>query len=403
MLEFKRLKNDVLLWLDSLKLPESSCRHKFHANADDTIFCSCFALFTLDLFKETEKFTQQEEQDWISHIQSFQNKEHGYFEPEKYYHQDKERTRYQLTCFCLSALGILSAEPKFPLTFVEQWKTSDDVKEYLFDRGCHEGRPGSGNKAMFLAIFLTYEYERAKQDHLLDKIGAWFEFHNETQNRNGFWGSDLKSHYLHGLQNGFHQFVIYFYWQKEIPKFDRIVDIALKSQDKSGFFAPTPGGEACHDYDAIHTLAMAHRTTDYRKDEIEACMHRAFHAILSTRDGKGGFCQSKCELTGLMDFLKYIPFYLSNRSGYLWYYRARASFAALLRKRNLIHTGWTEKPRLWNESNLWDTWFRCLALAEIAHTIDESLLKDFRNVNFHKTPGLGYFPKTTQNLDSTVI
>jgi hypothetical protein len=393
MLEFEKLKNDVLLWLDSLKVPESCCRYKFTAYADDTIFCTCFALFILDLFRETEKFSQQEKQDWISHIQSFQNKEHGCFEPAKYYHKDKERNRYQLTCFCLSALGILGVEPKLPLKFIEQWKTHDDVEQYLYDRGCQEGKPGSGNAAMFLAIFLTYEYERTKDSSLLDKINTWFEFHNKTQNRNGLWGPDRKSHYLHGLQNGFHQLVVYFYWQREIPGFNRIIDIALVSQDRQGFFASTPGGESCHDYDLVHILVTAHRITDYRKEEIEACLSKTFDAILSVRNNDGGFCRSKCRLTRPTDFFRYIPVYFSKSPSYLWYYRARSSLGTLLKRKHLIYTGWTEKSRSWTDSNLWDSWFRCLALAEIAHVIDDKSLEDFRNVNFHKIPGLGYFPK----------
>ncbi|MGD2095010.1 MAG: hypothetical protein PVH77_08405 [Phycisphaerales bacterium] len=393
MFEFEKLKSDVLFWLASLKVSEGHCRYRFNANSDDTIFCSCFALFILDLFKETEKFTQQERQDWISYIQSFQNKEFGYFEPVQYYHEDKERNCYQLTCFCLSALGILKAEPEFPLKFIERWKTHEDIKKYLYERGCNEGKPGSGNKAMFLAIFLIYEYERTKDNHLLNKINTWFEFHNETQNRNGLWGSNLKSHYLHGLQNGFHQLVIYFYWQQEIPKLNKMIDIVLMSQDKRGFFAPTPGGEACHDYDAVHILAMAYRKSDYRRDEIEACLSRALEALPGTQNSDGGFCQSKCKMTNLTDFFRYIPFYFSNSSPYLWYYRAKTSLAAVLKQKNPVYTGWVEKPRFWNESNLWDTWFRCLVLAEIAHTIDNGRLEDFRNVNFHKTPGLGYFPQ----------
>lgn len=387
------LRSRVLDWLETLRIEGHPFRYKFSPATDDTIFCSCFALFTLDLFGETKNFTHEERQSWISRIQSFQNEESGYFEPEKYYHEDKERISHQLTCFCLSALGILGAEPKFPLEFIRQWTTPEDIKIYLYDRGCHEGKPGSGNKAMFLAIFLIFEYERTKQNHLLDKLNAWFEFHNETQNRSGFWGMDIRSHYLHGLQNGLHQLVIYFYWQQEVPKLNKIIDLALMSQDKQGFFAPTPGGEACHDYDAIHILVMACRKTDYRKDEIEACLSRALKALLRTQNSDGGFCQSKCKMTRFVDFFRYIPFYVANNSLYLCYYRMRVCLGVVVKHRNPIYTGWTEKPRFWNESNLWDTWFRCLALAEIAHTIDDKRLEDFRNVTFHKAPGLGYFPQ----------
>ncbi len=395
---FDKLKNEVLSWLDSLKVTGSNCRYKFHATSDDTLFCSCFALFILDLLKETEKFTHKQKQDWISYIQNFQSEEYGYFEPERYYHKDKERNCFQLTCFCLSALTILGTKPVFPLRFIDQWKTPNDVRAYLTDRGCHNGIPGSGNKAMFQAIFLTYEYERARENHLLDKMNAWFEFHNETQNRNGFWGADLRSHYLHGLQNGFHQLVIYFYWKRDVPRLNRIVDIALMTQDRQGFFAPIPGGEACHDYDAVHILAMSRRITDYRSSEIEACMRSSLDAILSTHNSDGGFCQSKCKLTSPIDFLRYIPIYYSGRSPYLWYYRARACLIALLKQNNLIYTGWTQEPRSWNESNLWDSWFRCLAMAEIAHSIDDRTIHEFRNVNFHKAPGLGYFPEQNESL-----
>jgi len=70
----------------------------------------------------TEKFTHQERQCWISYFQSFQNERHGYFEPDAYYHQDKERNCSQLTCFCLSALRILGAEENFGklYTMIEQ-------------------------------------------------------------------------------------------------------------------------------------------------------------------------------------------------------------------------------------------------------------------------------------------
>ena len=109
------------------------------------------------------------------------------------------------------------------------------------------------------------------------------------------------------------------------------------SQDRRGFFAPTPGGEGCHDYDAIHILAMAHRITDYRQDDIQAALNKALDAILNTHNSDGGFCQSKSKLTTLSDFFKYVPTYLSNHSPYLWYYRAKVSLGTTLKRKNKIY------------------------------------------------------------------
>lgn len=385
------LQAKVLNWLQTLKIPGSPCRYKLSPSSDDSIFSTCFALFILDLFKETDRFTDEERKYWISYIQSFQNKELGYFEPEQYYLKDKERNRFQLTCFCLSALDILGAKPRYSLKFIELWKTSDDIKEYLLEKGCHEGKGGSGNKAMFLAIFLTYEYERTKKRDLFEKINAWFEFHNETQNQNGFWGDDKSSLFYHGFQNGFHQLLIYFYWNRTVNRLNKIVDIILKIQDRDGFFAPTPGGGGCWDYDAIHILVNAYRLLNYKRNQIADSLIKAFHSIRINQKNVSGFCQSKQNPKNLVDLFKYLPFFLYGEIPYLWYYRIRKSLGSLFRKKNTIPTGWTKVGRNWKESNLWDTWLRCLTLAEISHTIE--LREQFKlyNVNFHKMIGLGWF------------
>lgn len=381
---------NILTWLDGLRLPGKSYRYRFATNADATIFCTCFALFILDLFKETDKFTNQQRQEWIGYIRSFQNQQNGYFEPKNYYLKDKERARYQLTCFCLSALGILGSEPRYPLRFIEQWKMPDDVKKYLHDRGCHEGKPGSGNKAMFLAIFLTYEYERTKEKHLLNKMNAWFSFHDETQNNSGFWGNDRSSHFFHGLQNGFHQLLVYFYWNRPINKLEKIVDVALRLQDRQGYFSPVPGGWPCYDYDAIHILVNAYHLLNYRRYEITKSLKKAFYAIVQNQNEDGGFCQSKQNPGGVINLIKGLRFYMYGKSPYVWYYRLRKSIGVTIRRKAPITTGWTKNGRKWDESNLWDTWFRCLSLAEIVNTIE---LKDglgLKKSNFHKTIGLGF-------------
>lgn len=382
------IKSRVLNWLDSLKVPKNCYGYRFSANADNTAFCTCFALFILDLFKETGKLTNQQRQGWIGYIQSFQNQQNGYFEPRNYFLKDKERNSYQLTCFCLSALRILDSAPLYPLLFIEQWKTPEDIRKYLIERCCDKGLPGSGNKAMFQAVFLTYEYERNGDPQLLKKIDTWFEFHDQHQNRNGFWGKDLRSHYLYGMQNGFHQLVIYFYWKRKVPNLKKIIDITLNCQDVAGFFAPTPGGEACYDYDAIHILTTAYNMIDYKRPQIKASLAKAAKAIAGSQNLDGGFCQSKAKMENALDFMKQIPFYLYSRLPYLWYFRSKANIGVLLKKRHRIHTGWTRGSRTRHESNLWDTWFRSLALAQISCILND---KDSTDFNFHKTIGLGHF------------
>jgi len=46
------IKSRVLNWLDSLKVPKNCYGYRFSANADNTVFCTCFALFILDLYRK---------------------------------------------------------------------------------------------------------------------------------------------------------------------------------------------------------------------------------------------------------------------------------------------------------------------------------------------------------------
>ncbi|MBC8393733.1 MAG: hypothetical protein H8E17_14345 [Deltaproteobacteria bacterium] len=373
-----------------LEMQMGPCQFKMSAGSDATIFTTCFALFILDLFGQTGRFTQSQKAEWVDFINGFQNKESGYFEPAVHY-RDPEWDNYQLTCFCLSALGILGGSPAVPLSFLEQWPGPEDVRKYLHERGCHVGKPGSGNSAMFLAIFLTYEYERTHQSHFLEKMDAWFDFHDTHQNRSGFWGRGRACHSLPALQNALHQFVIYFYWQRKVGQLNRIIDVSLVCQDRDGFFAPNPGGEPCYDYDAIHVLAVAHRLTDYRKNDIEACLNKAQCGILRSFNDDGGFCHSTHKWTSCCDFMSHIPVFFSGKSPYLWYYRIRRSLADLIKRRHNIYEGWTQESRTHGESNLWGTWFRCLALAEIERTLTPDFSEEMIPWRFHKTIGLGYF------------
>jgi len=391
-LNFIELKHQVLNFLDSLKIQGTVCQYKFSKDSDATIFSTCFALFILDLFKETEKFSVQEKQKWISYIRGFQNKDQGYFKPEKYYCEDKERNRFQLTCFCLSALGILGVHPLYPLYFIDQWKKTEDITAYLLERGVHKGIGGSGNKAMFLAIFLIYEYERTGDKELLPRIDNWFEFHDKYVNKKtGFWGNGISHKYHDGMQNSFHQFVIYTYMQeREYPKYDIALDRILCLQDNDGFFAKTPGGYGCFDYDAIDYIVNLALKNGEKNSDVKNVLLKAQSAILSIKN-EGGFpMMQKLELTWT-NVIKKSPFVFGSFNPVLWYLNFRHLIRMKLNKtyQNNTYLTWTTKGCRPYASNLWDTWFRCLALAQIERFIN---VDGSRHFNFHKTIGIGYAP-----------
>lgn len=394
-----RIKNEVLTWLETMRIPGHCFKFRYSSNSGNSIFCTCFALFIIDLFQEIDCLSSKTKLQLTSYLQGHQHKSDGYFEPDTIFHKDKDRIRQQLTTLCLSALNILGVGPKYPLKFMEKWQKPIDIITYLTKNQTHDGFDGSGNKAMFLAIFLTYEYERTGNSLYLDLIDTWFNFHDTYQNKNGFWGNKKANLYYKGLQNAFHQLEIYFYWKRTVPKLTKIVDITLAMQDKDGFFAPTPGGGPCKDYDAINILTNSFQFNKYRSEEKLKSLGKSLEAVLSCQNDDGGFCRSKQwplnkssnNIKNLIR-IKNAKFIFHGNRPYFWFYRTKMFVYDVLKKKNKYISSWVRGGHYFYESDLFSTWFRCLAIAQILSILyPENCLKD--HFRFQRTIGLGYFEK----------
>ncbi|MCW8965806.1 MAG: hypothetical protein OQK82_03835 [Candidatus Pacearchaeota archaeon] len=381
-MDIHEIRNSVLQWLSTMAVDEKQIKYKFSKNSGDSLFSSCFALFILDLFKETDNLSERQKIDWSDYINSFQKKEDGLFYPEPIYHHDKERAVYQVTSFCLSALSILEKKPRYRLAVVDKWRSPECVEKYLSERGCHLGMGGSGNKAMFQAIFLTHEYEETADETLKQSINAWFAFHDKHQNEFGFWGKSGRLYY--GVQNAFHQFVIYDYWNRTYHKIEKIVETIRHIQGKDGHFSPIPGGNTCKDYDAIHFLTCSEFDQSRRVifDKIKK-------AMFLCQNNDGGFCENKLKPIKLIKLPYLLSFAFNGYNSALTKYRITSIAKELLKAKKLKQRKWVKEGQPWNESTLWDTWFRMLTMAEISVCLDHNL-SDFR---FHKHIGLGYFKK----------
>jgi prenyltransferase beta subunit len=384
--QLKSLRREVLHWLDTMKIPGSVCRYKFDRNSDDSIFTSCFALFIYDLFKETDEFTSIQKNIWVEYIQGFQDETTGYFEPIECFHKDIERNTHQLTAFCISALRILNTTPKYSLSFVyTKWSTNEQVSQYLHDIGVPKGKSGAGNKAMFMAIFLTYEYERTKSKQLLSQINTWFEFHNTHQNpETGLWGTNHKDRYFNTSQNGFHQVIIYDYWNKPLINTEKILSVLLSQQNKDGSFSPVPGGESCFDSDSIILLAFIKKRLLLNPESI--VLKNALNNMFRNKNEDGGFAESKYFPKRIMDILLLLPNIISADLGKS-HYVMRKTIGQVVYGNSENATGWVKHPRVLDISNLWDTWFRCLGISQIQIMMKPDDLSPYR---FHKNIGIGF-------------
>ena len=388
---FEILKDRVISYLSDLQF--GPCQYRINTHADGNIYSSCFALFIYDLFKATESWSEKKRYRWIDYINSFQDKETGYFIPEGFTGELDEKPVHQLTCFAINALKILGEYPKHRFNFLSKWRNPNDISRYLEKKGCLKGKPGTGNLAMFIGIFLTFDYEINNNSQSLELLNHWFFLHEKTQNpHTGFWGSSFRQKLFKGFQNALHQFIVYHYWMRDIPYHKKIVDTILCLQDSDGFFAPVPGGGGCWDFDASEMLINCGLNRNYKTSFIKLALARLFNSIIINQKEDGGFCESKKifpNFSNLFDS-EILKFIFLNRDLKVMYYKFRTITPIYLFNKRKLFFHWNTKGCFWDQSDLWNTWFRCLTIAKIenALTVNNDQIK--HKWKFHNSIGFGW-------------
>jgi hypothetical protein len=289
----------------------------------------------------------------------------------------------QLLTFTLSALSIIDTLYDSPFADEVRALLPDDVESALSDAKALEGVPRSGNQAMFLAILLIYarDYLGCDTQSALDR---WVTLHRLAMNQFGFWGSSQTPSHLQ-FQNGYHQYeILQFLQSEDISWEDAAASVAFLADDE-GHFAPYPGGGGCYDYDAVFMLTTQ-RNLSLRYREL---LMRTTVSILDEQNADGGFCESRyIRPRSLENLLRASNHGLSCR-GQARLERFRFSLTLLRPKHDRIHTHWSSYSREWNESDLWDSWFRMLTLARIDCALNPEKVNLW---GFIKFPGIGFNP-----------
>jgi len=393
--EVKRLKSRIWDWLNTMRA-SGPARFRLHRRSEATPFSSCFAVFVYDLFGELQQLDPEEVIAWRQWLQQFQDPATGLFidrdnsgrSPDPMH--DSQHLNDQLTTFCISAIHALGGKLAHPLRFLEPWFEPDRVSSYL--ESLNWFLPWNcGNKAMFLGIFLAYEAEIARNGQAHPALDAWFDWHDRHQNPDtGFWGKGWKVRYIDGLGGAFHQFVVYNFVGRPIRHADRIVDRVLMMQQPDGMYSPWPGGASCYELDAVDVLVHLYWRHDYRRDEIRKALRRLLTAVLANQNRDGGFCWGHRPATYWKEYVRASMEFFSHRSLLYWYLSCRGILVSQLGRHMVLRNGWAKEPRAVNESSLFDTWFRCLTIAEISHVLTDLPWAQYP-WRFLTVPGLGWF------------
>ncbi len=287
----------------------------------------------------------------------------------------------QLLCFTLSALHVLETLDGNPLKDHVEPLLPRDIEERLNSYKTFNGVAGTGNFAMFNAILLIHAKLYLSQN-TDSQISRWYDSHLKNMNQNGFWGKINGMNHLQ-FQNGYHQYEIFEYLKDEGRHWQLAIEKVSSLVDSRGHYAPYPGGGGCFDYDAVFILT---RFPDIAR-ELKHSLSQTLSALISEQNADGGFCESLYIRPRSFRHLLH-GFGHINAKGFEAKKERLKYFLNLQRpKHNVIRTHWTEYSREWNESDLWDSWFRMLTIARIDVALKEGETDDWGFINY---PGIGY-------------
>lgn len=256
-----------------------------------------------------------------------------------------------LTLHALMTLALYDVPARKEIRYIDQFKDEKKFRRYLSTRDWGEKAAWTSNELQNLGVMLQYvrDFQNDGKSGLLMEI--MYEVLDEKQDRvTGLYGNKFESpmEISLGVQAGYHFWLLYEYDKRPISNVEKIIDNVLKTQNILGGYGVSWNSSACEDIDSIDPLVRLSRITDYRRDDVQASLKKALPWILINLNGDGGFVFKRHEALTVVQ-----PEMFSDI----------------------------------NQSNLFYTWFRTLALAYCLSGLNVVPEQFKFKWNFNRAPG----------------
>ena len=126
------------------------------------------------------------------------------------------------------------------------------------------------------------------------------------------------------------------------------------------------------------------------KIKIYENTYQSEKTLINYANSDFGYCESKFirprTFKNICSIIRHILYSRNDAK----FFCLRRNINLLLNKNNKINTHWTSYQRNWNESNLWDSWFRYLTIIKIEKSLDLLSKEEEKIYQFIEYPGIGY-------------
>lgn len=353
----------VLEFVDNCK--ESSCgAYRMWENGHVTLYSSCFAVMLYHYFNVLSQIIELERNEWIAYMSQFQDPQSGLFvgpeidpkELNQAYHDYDHVTRH-LTAHVLPALHLLGGKPPYPLYFAHCFMDQKYLLQWLQEIDWRDAWL-RGNDLLFVGQFLIYLRDFEKEGDAQAALDLYFQWLDSQFDPNtGLWGTNGYCDAYQAFYGAYHQLLVYYFCEHNLPYASRTIDTLLSLQHPDGSFTIHGGGGACEDVDGVDILVNMYKYTGYRQRAVCAALSRILKLVLSNHMPDGGFV-----------YRKGIPF---------------------------THMGMNKTSSPPNHSNLFATWFRVHTIALCCQLLIDHPLAQY-NWQFNTTCSMGWHGKESR-------
>jgi hypothetical protein len=324
------------------------------------LYASTYAVLIRGLYGDSEKLTDHERAEWITYLQYHQSDD-GLFRDPVVANELAEKEDWwgwrHLTIHVLMAMTALKTITQKELTYINRFFNKAYFQSYLESLDWGDRVAWTSNELQNLGVMLQYsrDFHGNKEADLT--LQFLFEFLDKKQDKKtGLYGHTFYEplDLSHGVQAGYHFWLLYFYDKRDINYKDRIIDSILQTQNIMGGYGVQLNSSACEDIDSIDSLVRFSMLTDYRVEDIKISLLKAFSFVLSNLNIDGG-----------------------------WVFRRHESF----------EYGHKEMFSGINESSMFATWFRSLGFAYLLtglENLEHDTGKFYYPWKFCRCPGLQF-------------
>jgi hypothetical protein len=260
-----------------------------------------------------------------------------------------------LTMHSLMALGLYGVVAKQEIKILEEFKNLNKLIDYLDTRNWTGRVDFTSNELQNLAVMFQYARDFQGDTAAAQPINIICDYIESRQDpESGLFGGPIssKEDLSRAVQAGYHFWLVLEYEGRAIGHPERAIDSILATQNVLGGYGLRLNSSVCDDIDSIDPLMRLSKRTNYRSEEVQASLTKALASLLSNFNGDGG---------------------------------------AGFRRHEAMHYGYTDK--MWsgvNESNVFFTWFRMLAVAYCLEALRSPPTNFQRTWHWGRSPGLQF-------------